>query len=82
MRGQAKQMQNTLAQEEINVEKKGIKITIDGNLEIKSISIPEGLSGQNLENALKDAMNEGVKKTQRIMAQKMQEMGGLSGLGL
>lgn len=82
LRSQAKQMQNVLAQESITVEKKGITITINGNLEINRLSIPETLKGPELENALKEGLNEGIKKTQRIMAQKMQEMGGLSGLGL
>lgn len=82
LRSQAKQMQNVLAQEVNTIEKNGVSITINGNLEITGVSIRENLSGNNLEKALKEAFNEAIKKTQRIMAQKMQEMGGLSGLGM
>jgi hypothetical protein len=34
-----------------------------------------------MEQAVKDIFNESVKKAQRVMAQKMQEMGGFPGLG-
>ena len=33
-----------------------------------------------LNNYLKDCINEAIKKTQKLMAQKMQEMGGLPSL--
>jgi len=81
LRSQAKSMQDTLSQETISIEKKGIKITMDGNMDVKEISTPEDLSGEKLDKALRDAINEAIKKTQRIMAQKMQEMGGFPGLG-
>lgn len=80
LRSQAKQMQNALAQESVTVEKKGIKIIMDGNLEITTININSDLSKDSLETALKDATNDAIKKTQRLMAQKMQEMGGFPGL--
>lgn len=81
LRSQAKTMQDVLAQETITIDKKGVKITMDGNMKIKSLSTPEGLKKDSLDNILKEAINEAIKKTQRIMAQKMQEMGGFPGLG-
>lgn len=80
LRSQAKTMQDTLSQETISIEKKGVKITMDGNMDVKSISTPEGLTGDKLNSALKEAINEAIKKTQRLMAQKMQEMGGFPGM--
>jgi len=80
LRSQAKQLQNALAGESVEVEKSGVKITINGNLEIASIKIEEGLSKEKIESATRDAINDGIKKMQRIMAKKMQEMGGLPGL--
>ena len=81
LRSQAKSMQDVLAQETITINKKGVKIIMNGNMEIQSIETPEGLNKNSLNNILKEAMNEAIKKTQRIMAQKMQEMGGFPGLG-
>lgn len=77
LRAQAKKMQNTLAGETVIVEKGGIKVVMSGNMEITSLSINENLAKESLEGMLADCINEAIKKTQRLMAQKMQEMGGL-----
>ncbi|MBI4812076.1 YbaB/EbfC family nucleoid-associated protein [Candidatus Falkowbacteria bacterium] len=78
LRNQAKKMQNALAGEKITVEKGGIKVVMTGNMEISSININENLAKESLEGILVDCLNEAVKKTQRIMAQKMQEMGKIN----
>ena len=80
LRSQAKTLQNALADESIEVEKSGVKIIINGNLEITNVKLEEGLSAQKLESAVKDAINDGIKKMQKVMARKMQEMGGMPGL--
>lgn len=80
LRSQAKTMQSALSQESIVIEKGGIKITMNGNMEVNSITINEDLSKDSLEGLLADAFNEAIKKTQRIMAQKMQEMGNFPGM--
>lgn len=73
-------MQNALAQETVTVEKGGITVIMNGNMEITSISINEDLAKDSLEGMLTDCINEALKKTQRLMARKMQEMGGIPGL--
>ncbi len=77
LRSQAKTMQNALAQESVTVEKSGVKVVMNGNLEITSLTVNENLSKESLEGILKDCLNDAVKKTQRIMAAKIQEMGGM-----
>lgn len=81
LRNQAKTMQNALAEEKISIERGGVKVTMNGNMEITSISINEDLAKDSLEGILTDCVNEAIKKTQKIMAQKIQEMGGFPGLG-
>jgi DNA-binding protein YbaB len=80
LRDQAKVMQNALAVESISEEKKGVKITMNGNMEVISLTLNTELSKESLESAAKDCFNDCIKKTQRVMAKKMQEMGGLNGL--
>jgi DNA-binding protein YbaB len=80
LRSQAKQMQSALSQENINLEKNGIKLTMNGNLEITSLNISENLDKEVLARTMKDLVNDGIKQTQKIMAKKMQEMGGFPGL--
>jgi len=80
LRDQAKKIQNVLGQESVTVEKSGIKIVMSGNLEVKSITLNNDLAVSSQEGILADAINDAIKKAQKIMAQKMQEMGGIPGL--
>ncbi len=80
LRSQAKTLQNSLSQEKVVVDKKGIHLTINGNLEITEITISEE-GKNNLENNLKDCFNDGIKQVQKVMAKKMQDMGGMPELG-
>ncbi len=80
LRNQAKQMQAALSQEVVEVEKSGIKITINGNLEIIDLKISPEVKTDKMPETLKKCFNEAIKKAQRIMASKIQQMGGLSNL--
>lgn len=82
LRSQAKTMQDALSGESVTIEKKGIKIVMNGNMEITELNIPESLSNQEVSKYMKEVTNESIKKVQKLMATKMQEMGGLSGLGM
>ena len=79
LRHQAKTLQNTLANEKINVDKRGISLAFNGNLEIVEIKIADEAKA-NLEENLKSAFNDGIKQVQKVMAKKMQDMGGLPDL--
>ena len=79
LRSQAKTIQGALAQETISLEKNGVKIEMNGNMEITSLVLPDNLVKENLERTLTEGFNEIIKKTQKVMAKKMQEMGGLPG---
>ncbi|MFA6098764.1 MAG: YbaB/EbfC family nucleoid-associated protein [Patescibacteria group bacterium] len=88
LRDQATEMKKMLAQETVHADAAHGKINVvmDGNMEILSVEInPELLSvekKENLESAVRDSVNEAVKKAQRVMAQKIQSMGGLNMPGL
>ena len=82
LRSQAKTMQDALSGESVTIEKKGIKMIMNGNMEITELTIPEELSKQDISKYMKETVNDGIKKVQKLMATKMQEMGGLSGLGM
>ena len=81
LRSQAKTMQGALADESVTVEKSGITVVMNGNMDITSLTINEDLAKDSLEGLLVDCINEAIKKTQTLMARKLQEMGGLPGLG-
>lgn len=84
LRDKAKTIQSTLGDEIIEHSTRGITITMDGNQQVKTIHIEDALLADKtgLESAITDAMNETVKKVQKAMAKKLQEMGGLDLPGL
>ncbi len=76
LRDQAKTMQNALAEETITVDKGGIKIVMDGNMHVMSVSIKEEMKNEEIEKRLANTLNQTIKETQKKMAMKMQQMGG------
>lgn len=74
MRDQAMEIQRQLQQEEVTVEKNGVKIVITGDQKIKTLETNDRGDGD-----IQDAINEAIKKSQEIAARKLQQMGG--GLG-
>ncbi len=81
LRSQAKTMQNALAGESTTVDKSGVKITMNGNMEITDFTVADDISKEALVQLTPSAVNDAIKEVQKIMAKKMQEMGGLPGLG-
>jgi len=86
LRNQAKTLQSALKEESVTVEKGGVTITMDGNQEVRSCTVETALLAPqkkaDLEAAVKNATNAAIEKTKRVMAQKMQSMGGLDQFGL
>ncbi|NCC70018.1 hypothetical protein EOM09_00340 [bacterium] len=74
--GQAKKLQDQLKNESIVIDKAGIKITMNGNQVVEKVEISEDLLGkkEKIENGIKDAINDGIKKVQKIMTEKMKGM--------
>jgi DNA-binding YbaB/EbfC family protein len=83
LRSQAKEMQDALSKESITVKSAGDKVvmSLDGNLKMTALAIDDELLSPDkknkLQDAIKDAHADAMKKMQRTMAMKMKEMGGL-----
>jgi DNA-binding protein YbaB len=80
LRSQAKTMQNALAQETITEEKNGVKVVLNGNMEVINLTLNETLPKSSQEDTLKNCFNDAIKRAQRIMAKKLQDMGGIPGM--
>ena len=76
MRSQAKTLQNALADEEVSGEKSGVKLTLNGNMEVVKLTLGNA-STADLEKILPTLFNDTIKKAQRLMAEKIQAMGGM-----
>ncbi|PJC82829.1 hypothetical protein CO006_01605 [Candidatus Roizmanbacteria bacterium CG_4_8_14_3_um_filter_35_14] len=66
---QAQKMQAALQQEQVVVEKNGVKVNVRGDQIIELIEV-DGI----IENRIADAVNEAVKKTQELAAKKLIEI--------
>ena len=69
MQKQAHKMQQALQQEQVDVEKDGVRVVLRGDQQVLEISV-DGV----LENRIAHAINEAVKKTQELAARKFIEM--------
>lgn len=74
MRQQAKQMQMMLAQEQISGQSKDglIKLIIDGNQEIKSVEVADGVVGDRKKIAqdIREALTDTNEKYKKLMQTK------------
>lgn len=79
LRNQAKTLQNQLKEEKITVSTGGISLVMDGNQEIVSVDIDSSLLSvdkkNKLENSIKEAHSEALKKIRKILVTKMQASG-------
>ncbi|MFA5127280.1 MAG: YbaB/EbfC family nucleoid-associated protein [Patescibacteria group bacterium] len=86
LRKQANDLKGVLAKENVTAENKAVKITMDGNQEVKELEIKrEYLSHDHkaeLEKLTKEAIADVIKKVQRKMAMTMQQRGDLNLPGL
>ncbi|MCF7846190.1 MAG: YbaB/EbfC family nucleoid-associated protein [Candidatus Peribacteraceae bacterium] len=86
---QAKQIKKELANIHVEAETDGVLVTVNGEMEVISVKIPEAMkspeNAEKLETALVSASNKAIKKAQEIAAEKMKgvmgEMQGLMGGG-
>ena len=70
------ELKKILEQEKIEVEEQGVKIVVNGKMEVESIQLNSDLSIEQQEQAAKQCFNEAVKKIQMTAAQKMSQMPG------
>jgi DNA-binding YbaB/EbfC family protein len=81
LRDKGKQIQAALEKETVQGSASWgkINITINGNQKVTEVKIDESLLNdkEKLENGIKDAFNDGMVKMQKLMASKMNDIGGL-----
>lgn len=68
---QLKKLKDILEKERREVEREGIRVVINGKMEIEEIQLNPELSIEKQEKLVKDCINEAMKKIQTEAAQKM-----------
>ncbi len=73
---QLKELRDSVSQEKVEVEKNGIKVVVNGKMEIEEIQLNSDLSKEEQETILKECINDSMKKVQMLLASKMSQMPG------
>ncbi|MCW1891820.1 MAG: YbaB/EbfC family nucleoid-associated protein [Candidatus Uhrbacteria bacterium] len=79
LRSRAKDLQEALSKEssEGSAAWGKVKVVIDGTQNVQSVSIDPSLTDiKAIEQGVKDAVNDAMKKMQRTLASKMNDLGG------
>ena len=66
---QAQKMQAALQQEQVIIEKNGVRIVMRGDQQIIEVSVDD-----IIENRIAEAISEAVKRTQELAAKKLIEI--------
>ena len=68
---QLKKMKDILEKEKREVEKEGVKVVVNGKMEIEDIRLNPEMDVEKQEKLVKDCINEAMKQIQQEAAQKM-----------
>jgi DNA-binding protein YbaB len=60
-----KRIQEKIKKETIEIERQGIRVVLNGNLEIKEIMLNPALAKETQEEILKECLNEAIGKVQQ-----------------
>jgi DNA-binding protein YbaB len=66
-----KELESALSQTEAEVEKDGVKVVVNGKMEVKSIKLNPDLPIEKQEEILKDCFGQAMRKVQMEAAKKM-----------
>ncbi len=72
--GKLREVQKSLEGEEVEIEKNGTRVVLNGSLKVVSVSLNPGLEKEEQEKILTECFNEGMEKIKSSMAQKFQSM--------
>jgi len=68
---QLKDLQSAAKKEVAEVEREGVRVVVDGNMEILEIHLNPDIETIKQEKLLQDCLNEAMKKIKIALAQKM-----------
>ena len=86
MRSKVKEMEKTLKAKIVDIDYKGIKVSMNAKNEIVSLKLPEDFnqkSVKDMEKIMFSAIQEAIKEAQKAMAEESKKlMGGMNIPGL
>jgi DNA-binding protein YbaB len=71
-----KDLQKNLSKEKESCQKEGVKVTVNGQMQVENIEINSEVEVAKTQDLVKECTNEALKKVQKKAAKMMQGMGG------
>jgi len=71
---QLKKLGDSLSKEKTEIEKKGIKVVVNGKIEVEKIQLNPELDIKEQERILEECINEAIKKVQMEVFQKISQI--------
>ncbi len=72
--GKLRDLQKSLEKEEVEIEKEGVKVVMNGNLKVVEIVLNPDKNIQDQEKLLKDCFNQAIEKIKIQTASKLQSI--------
>ena len=69
-----RKLKNSLKDEISEVEKSGVRVKVNGQMQVEEIEIESNLSKKEQETIISDCINDALQKAQMNAAQKMSEL--------
>jgi len=73
---QIREIQKNLEKETAGVEEEGVKVVLNGKMEIEEVLLNKDLPIEKQQNLVKSCHNEAIKKIQVILAKQMRNFPG------
>lgn len=73
---QMKELRDSLGKEKEEVEREGVKVIVNGKMEVEEIGLNPDLSKEEQERIVKECINDAMKKIQMAAAKRMSQMSG------
>jgi len=70
-----KKMQDSFKKERLTIEKRGVSVTINGNMEIEEVKLNSELSTEDQQTAIKQCFNEAKDSIQKTLAKTLMSSG-------
>jgi len=70
-----KKMQDEFKKERMTIEKRGVKVVMNGNFGVEEIVLNPELGIEDQQSALKEAINEAREEIQKTLTKKMMSSG-------
>jgi len=68
-----KQIQDSLSRERVEAEREGVKIVLNGKMEVERVELNPELTKERQEVILKECFNEASGKLRAVLAQKFSQ---------